>query len=130
MLCLPVAKTQIMRIGNWTTTGKIMIGPAEAEECGEFCYLGITISNDGGCDREITIRLGKANSAFGRLGRVRASKSISTKVKVRLYVSLVLAVLLYGAETWPMTKVTMQGNSKMHITGGCGKSYASPGGTK
>ena len=76
------------------------------EECGEFCYLGSTVSNDGVCDREITIRLGKANSAFGQLGRFWASRSISTKVKVRLYVSLVLAVLLYGAETWPMTKVT------------------------
>ena len=104
-LVINVAKTKIMCIGNWTTTGKITIGTEEVEECREFCYLGSTINNDGGCDREITIRLGKANSAFGRLGRVWASKSISTKVKVRLYVSLVLAVLLYGAETWPMTKV-------------------------
>jgi len=56
----------------------------------------------GGCDREIMIRLDKANSAFGRLGRILASRSISTSVKVRLYESLVLPVLLYGAETWPM----------------------------
>ena len=40
------------------------------------------------------------------MGRVWASKSISTRVKVRLYASLVLAVLLYGAETWPLTKAT------------------------
>ena len=55
-----MAKTKVMHIGNWTTTGKVMIGPEEVEECGEFCYLGSTIGNDGGCDREITIRLCKA----------------------------------------------------------------------
>jgi len=31
---------------------------------------------------------------------------ISTRVKVQLYYSLVLAVLLYGTETWPMTQST------------------------
>jgi len=35
-----------------------------------------------------------------------ASRKISSHVKVQLYNSLVLAVLLYGAETWPMTKST------------------------
>ena len=45
-LVINVAKTKIMRIGNWTTTGKILIGPEEVEECGEFCYLDSTISND------------------------------------------------------------------------------------
>jgi len=49
---LVINVTKIMCIGNSTTTRKIMIGPEEVEECGEFCYLGSTISNDGGCDRE------------------------------------------------------------------------------
>jgi len=68
--------------------------------------VGSAINNDGGSDREILIRLGKANSAFGRLGRIWASKNISVKVKVRLYEALILAVLLYGAETWPMKQAT------------------------
>jgi len=37
---------------------------------------------------------------------LEASQKISTCVKVQLYNSLVLAVLLHGAETWPMTKST------------------------
>jgi len=32
------------------------------------------------------------------------SRKISTRVKIQLYNSLVLAVLLHGAKTWPMTK--------------------------
>jgi hypothetical protein len=105
-LVINVVKTKIMTVGNWTSTVKIKVGSQEVEECQEFCYLGSTINNDGGCDREIVVRLGKANSTFGRLGRIWASRKISTRVKVRLYNSLVLAVLLYGAETWPMTKST------------------------
>jgi len=52
------------------------------------------------------IQLGKANSVFGWLGRMWASKSISIKVKVRLYEALTLAVLLYGAETWLIIQAT------------------------
>jgi len=105
-LIVNVAKTKIMRVGDWTSAMGIKVGQEELEECDEFCYLGSTIGNDGGCDREITIRLGKANGAFGRLGRIWASRNISTQVKVRLYESLVLAVLLYGAETWPIKQST------------------------
>jgi len=69
-LVINVAKTKIMTIGNWKTTGEIKVGSKEIEECHEFCYLGSTITNDGGCDMEILVRLSKANRTFGRLGRI------------------------------------------------------------
>jgi len=105
-LIMNVAKTKIMTVGNWSESAKITVENEVLQECEEFCYLGSTINQDGGCEREITIRLGKANTVFGRLGRLWASKKISVMVKVRLYESLVLAVLLYGAETWPMKQST------------------------
>jgi hypothetical protein len=105
-LNINIAKTKIMTIGNWTTTNKIQVGGEELEECQEFCYLGSTINQDGGCEREIMIRLGKANAVFGRLWRIWASRNISVVVKVRLYEALVMSVLLYGAETWPMKQAT------------------------
>jgi len=49
-LVINVAKTKIMTVGNWKTTGKIEVESKEIEECHEFCYLGSTITNDGGCD--------------------------------------------------------------------------------
>jgi len=94
--------TKIMLVGDWTTAAKIRIGCEELDECEKFCYLGSIINNDGGCDREIMIRLGKTNSEFGRLRRIWANRNISTQIKVHLYESLVLTVLLYGTETWPM----------------------------
>jgi len=44
------------------------------------------------------------STAFARLGNIWASKILSTEVKIRLYESLVLSILLYCAETWFMKK--------------------------
>jgi len=67
-LVINVAKTKVMTVGIWKSTGKIKVGSKEIEECHEFCYLGSTINNYGGCDREILVRLGKANSTFVQFG--------------------------------------------------------------
>jgi len=51
-LGINVAKTKFMTVGNWKTIGKIKVVSKEINECYEFCYVGSTITNDGGCDRE------------------------------------------------------------------------------
>jgi len=43
----------------------------------EYCYLGRTINQDRGCEREVMIWLGKANSVFGRLGDMGMQDDIS-----------------------------------------------------
>ena len=54
------------------------------------------------------IRIGKAASVFGRLGNIWKSKNISLAVKIRLYESLVISTLLYGAESWPLSVTQMK----------------------
>jgi len=63
------------------------------------------VSIDSSCDKDIKIRIGKANATFGRLSNVWKSKRLKLKVKIRLFESLVLATatLKYGSETWSMT---------------------------
>jgi len=78
------------------------------EEVSEFCYLGSVIAGDGSCDKDIRTRLGKANSTFGRLSNIWKNKSLNINIKSRLYEALVMSVLLYGAETWPMTVANMK----------------------
>ena len=75
------------------------------------------------------IRLGKANSVFGRLGRIWASKKISVMVETRLYESQVLFVLLHGAETWPMKKESTRKPGSATIAG-YARSCTSHGRTK
>jgi len=77
-------------------SSKIRVGiPRNGSEYDEFCYSWIvTIKHDGGCEREIMIRLGKANSVFGK--NLGESNHLH-KGQVRLYETLILAVLLFGA---------------------------------
>ena len=102
------SKTKVMKVGKRESTENITVGRDVLEEVEDFCYLGSVIANNGSCDKEIRIRLGKANATFGRLNSVWKDKGLSLITKTRLYRALVLTALLYGAETWPMTKANMK----------------------
>lgn len=69
----------------------------------DFTYLGSTISKDGRIDSELTKRMAKASSAFGRLrARLWNNHHVSTRVKCKTYRAIVLSTLLYGAESWTL----------------------------
>jgi len=53
------------------------------------------------------MRIRKASSVFGRLANIWKSKRISLPVKIKLYESLVISTLLYGAQLWlhPVTQM-------------------------
>jgi len=75
----------------------------EIQECNEWAALSPTM--EVGTERLwYDDDFLKTTSTFGWLGRIWVSRKIY--VKVQLHNSLVLAVLLYGADTWPMTKST------------------------
>ena len=69
-----------------------------------FVYLGGTIAEDGTCGEDIKTRVRKAGAAFQRLNNIWTSKNISKQTKMQLYQSLILSILLYGAETWTTKK--------------------------
>jgi len=50
--------------------------------------------------------MGKTNAVFGRLEKIWKSNGCSVDTKVRLYESIVLSTLLYGAEAWTITIAT------------------------
>ena len=101
-------KTKLVKNGKIVGVRTIQAGGEQVEEVEQFCYLGSVITNDSSCDKEIKTRLGKANTTFGRLTNIWRNKSLNVKVKVRLYDSLVLSTLKYGAETWSMTAANMK----------------------
>jgi len=101
-------KTKLVKIGKIEGTNPVQAGGGQVEEVEQFCYLGSVITNDSSCDKEIKTRMGKANSTFGRLLNIWRNKRLNVKVKVRLYDSLVLSTLRYGAETWSMTAANMR----------------------
>ena len=74
------------------------------EEVASFTYLGSVVSIGGGTEEDIKARLGKARIAFRMLDNIWKSKVISRHTKIRLFNTNVKTVLLYGSETWRVTK--------------------------
>ena len=61
----------------------------------------LSLSLSANIDAEVTNRIAKASSTFGRLKKsVWEWRGISNRTKVKVYRAVVLANLLYGCETW------------------------------
>ena len=98
-----VPKTKHMRMNSRSQEAIRLYGTA-IEEVDEFPYLGSKMTSDGSCDAEIKSRLSKASQAFGMLKSIWRAGKLSLQTKLRLFKSNVLTTLLYGAESWKMTK--------------------------
>ena len=100
-------KTNIMSI-NTPNNNPITVGDEPIQAVNSFTYLGSILDEQGGTESDVTARVGKARAAFIILRNIWSSKEISLTTKVRIFNSNVKSILLYGSETWRMTKKTLQ----------------------
>ena len=71
----------------------------------KFCYLGRFFARSGGDATDVDSRIESAGKAFGALrGCVFSSTHVNMQAKKAVYLILILAVLLYGSETWCSTE--------------------------
>jgi len=68
-----------------------------------FTYLGCQIDAHGGSEEEIWRRIEIARGCMKSLTKNIWRSSISPRVKIQLYNTCILPVLLYGSEMWDMT---------------------------
>ena len=97
---------------NSRTEAAIVLNGEEIEDIEDFTYLGSKMTTSGDTEKEIRTRISKASQAFATLRSPWRSRNISTKPKIRLFKSNVLSTLLYGAESWKMTKTI---NHKLEV---------------
>ena len=102
-LKINATKTKLMSIGIKCGDG-VSVAGERVEEVDEFTYLGSIVSKKGDTDEDIQARIGKARQAFAMLRPIWRSTALTTKTKLRVFWSNVKAVLLYGSETWRLTK--------------------------
>nr|KAG5689797.1 hypothetical protein BaRGS_007075 [Batillaria attramentaria] len=100
-------KTELMKI-NTTANTPVTVGGEPIREVESFVYLGSVVDGQGGTDRDVTARIGKARAAMVMLKNIWASKVVSIRTKLRIFNSNVKSVLLYGCETWRTTKTMQQ----------------------
>ena len=96
-------KTKVTRI-NVNNNNAVAIDGQEVEDVDNFDYLGARKTKHGGAENDIKNCLGKATGAFNKLAKIWRSGQLSKNTKIRIFKSNVIAVLLYGCETWRMTK--------------------------
>ncbi|VVC44605.1 Reverse transcriptase domain [Cinara cedri] len=92
------------RNGNQVQEEFIEVEEYKFKRVDQFKYLGSIITQDNDIKTEISTRLQSANKCFFGLSKIFRSRAISKNLKVRMYLTLLRPIVLYGAETWPLRK--------------------------
>lgn len=100
-------RAKVLKVNAVTDTPIRLEGEA-LEEVESFTYLGSIVDKNSGTDADVKARIGKARAAFHQLNNVWRSSDLGTSTKIRIFNTIVKPVLLYGAETWRTTIITMR----------------------
>src|SRR5215469_9292271 len=73
------------------------------ERVKEFKYLGTTLTNQNSVQEEIKSRLTLGNACYYSVQNLLSSRLLSKNLKIKIYRTIILPVILYGCETWSLT---------------------------
>jgi hypothetical protein len=82
--------------------GKIMMGSRSSENMAQFRYLGTTITNQNLIQEEIRRRLNSGNACYHSFQNLLYPRMLSKSIKIRIYKTLILPVVLYGCEKFSL----------------------------
>ena len=68
-----------------------------------FKYLGTTLTNQNSIHKEIKSRLKSGNACFYSVQNLLSSSLLSKNLKIKIYRTIILPVVLHGCETWSFT---------------------------
>jgi len=69
----------------------------------EFKYLGKTLTNQNSIQEEIKSRLKSGNTCYRSVQNLLSSSLLTKNLKIKIYRTIILPVVLYGRETWSLT---------------------------
>src|SRR5215469_6377263 len=73
------------------------------ERVEEFKYLGTTLTNQYSIQEEIKSRLKMENACYYSVQNLLSSSFLSKNLKIKIYRTIILPVILYGCETCSLT---------------------------
>jgi len=99
-------KTKYMTVVRDQNAGRIhsmKMDNSPIERVEEFKYLGKTLTNQNSIQEEIKSRLKLGNVCYYSVQNLLSSSLLSKTLKIKVYRTIVLPVVLYGCETWSLT---------------------------
>ena len=73
------------------------------ERLEEFKYLETTLTYQNSIAEEITSRLRSGNACYYSVQNLLSCRLLSKNLKIKIYRTIILPVVLYGCETWSLT---------------------------
>ena len=99
-------KTKVMTVSKQGNARqiKVKLDGHQLEQVDKLTYLGQTITNDGRCEEEIKKRITIAKKQFSLMKNVLTNRKLRYSTRKRLVKCYIWSTLLYGAETWTISK--------------------------
>jgi hypothetical protein len=72
------------------------------ERVEEFKYLGTTLTDQNSIEEEIKSRLKLGNACYFSVQNLLSSSLLSKHLKLKIYITIILPIVLYGCETWSL----------------------------
>jgi hypothetical protein len=80
------------------------IGNVPLENVTEYKYLGHLLSADDTNNATVSLNISKATQTWFRMYRILSSDGNDSMTMARFYLAVVQAKLLYGSETWVLSR--------------------------
>jgi hypothetical protein len=96
-------KYMIMSHPNSGQNQNIRIANESFESLAKFRFLGTTLTNQNDIHDEMKSRFNSGYACYYSAQNIMPSPLISKNLKIKMYKTIILPVVLYGCETWSLS---------------------------